>query len=646
MRLHSITYKMMVWFGLAAIVSILMVGIVVSVNITNNVSRQSQRLMADMTDQINTSLNLPHQTIELLLHEEIQRDMHELFLSSTLAKNIERKQIKAVESELYRTAEILGVDYILLIDLERRITASYPTSIDELAVEKYLATWEFGKKALESLLNTSQNQSVTIIDSLTWHDTAALTAFELQQRDIAEKGALAIAAAGIIKNDFDEPLSIAIAGRLLNNYVRPLQRLADLAGYDSIIYLDSTPISFAGFSVNEAEAEGSVFAVPAELQTAVYQSSGKVNQILTLAGMQYLTACSALRTFSRAPVGMLCVGIPETRIGQIQENVRSCGVEMRRNVQYWLIGIGGTAIVLFMLLSWGIARKIVTPLARLSTVTQQIASGDLRQTIPVTSRDEIGRLSQAVNEMLGQVSGVIHQVRDVADRVALESLHIHANVQEMVQSVNAQSASAEEIASSLEEMTINITHNSHNALQTAQLALQSAEDAQETEEAVQRMIEAIYEIAKRVSVIQDIAAQTRLLSLNATIQAAHVTEFGKGFSVVANEVRDLAERAQFMAEEINLLAMTNVQIAEHAAEKLTTLMPDIQKTMEFIQEVHAASREQKNGSDYISNAMQELNQAISASAISAASVETATKTLADQAAQLHETVGFFKINDA
>jgi len=644
MRLYSITYKMMFWFGLAAMISIVMVGFVVSVNITSNVSRQSQRLMADMTDQINASLNLPHQTIELLLHEEIQRDIHELLLSSTLAKNIERKQLKNIEPELYRTAEILGLDYILLIDLERRITASYPINIDELAVEKYLATWEFSKKALESLLDASQNQAASF-DSLTWHDTAALTAFGLQQRDIAGKGALAIAAAGVIKNDFDEPLSLAIAGRLLNNYTKPLQRLTDLAGYDSVIYRDSTPISFAGFSAKEAEAEAAALAIPAELQSAVYQSADKLKQTLTLAGMRYLTACSALRTFSSTPVGMLCVGIPETRIARIQENVRSCGVEMRQNVQYWLVGIGGAAILLFMLLSWGIARKIVTPLAYLSDVTQQIATGDLRQTIPATSRDEIGTLSQAVNDMLVQVSRVIRQARDVADRVALESQHLHANAQEMAQGANAESAAAEEISSSIEEMTINIAHNSKNALQTAQLALQSAEDAQETEEAVQRMLEAIHEIAKRVSVIQDIAAQTRLLSLNATIQAAHVTEFGKGFSVVAAEVRDLAERTQFMAEEISLLAMTNVEIAEHAAEKLAALMPDIQKTMEFIQEVHAASREQKNGTDAINKAMQELNQAVSVSASSAASVETATDTLARQASQLHETVGFFKIND-
>ena len=643
MRLNSITHKLIFWFGLAAIISILMVGIVVSVNITRNVSHQSQRLTADMTDQINASLNLPHQTIELLLHEEIQRDIHELFLSSTLVKNIERKQIKALEPELYRTASMLALDYILLIDRERRVIASYPTSVDELAVEQYLATWEFGVHALELLSNTSQSQ-LAAVDSLTWHDTAALTAFSLQDRDIAGKGALAIAAAGMIKNDFDEPLGLAIAGRLLNRYVKPLQRLTDIAGYDSVIYLDSTPIAFAGFSVEAINAEGAAFAVPAELQATVYQRSEKVNQLLTLAGMRYLAACSALRTFSSAPIGMLCVGIPETHIARIQQNVQTSGIDMRRNIQYWIVGIGVAAIFLFILLSWGIARKIVRPLTQLSAITQQIATGDLRQTIPVTSRDEIGMLSQSVNDMLAQVSGVIRQVRDVADCVALESEHLHQNAQEMAQSVHAESAAAEEITSSLEELTINIANNSENALQTAQLALQSAGDAQETEEAVQRMMEAIHEIAKRVSVIQEIAAQTRLLSLNATIQAAHGSEYGKGFSVVAAEVRELADITQFTAQEINLLASANVTMAEHAADKLAALMPDIRKTMDFIQEVHAASREQKNGTDAINQAMQELNQAVSVSATSAAGVETATDTLVRQAAQLHETVEFFKIN--
>ncbi len=638
LNIHSITYKMMFWFGLAAIISILLVGIVVSANIMHNVSRQSRALMADMTSQINTSLNLPHQTFELLLHEEIQRDIHELFLNSALAKNIERMQIKALEPELYRTANTSSLDYILLIDLKQHIIASYPTTINELAVEKYLTTWEFGAQAFERL-STASEDVAAIPDTLTWHDPNILSALGLSQRDIAGKGAMAIVAAGVIKNDFAEPLGIAVVGRLLNHYTKPLQHLTDLAGYSNVIYLDTTPIAYVGFPPTEADAEISAFAIPVELQTQVYQSADKVNQVLMLAGSRYLTACSALRTFSRTPIGMLCVGMPEEQILRIQQNVHSSGVRMQRNVQLWLVGIGIGAIALFILLSWMIARRIVTPLAQLSAITQQIATGDLRQDIPVRSRDEIGTLSKAVNEMLVQVSAVIRQARDVADRVALESQDLHTNAQEMSQGANAHSAVAEEVSTALEQMTINITHNSDNALQTARLALQAATDAQETEESVYKMMEAIQEIAKRIFVVQEIAAQTRLLSLNATIQAAHVSEFGKGFSVVAAEVRE------FTAEEISLLASTNVRIAEYAAEKLTQLMPDIQKTAEFIQEIHAASRDQKAGTDQINQAMQELNQSVYQSAISAARVEATTETLAQQATQLHNTVGFFKIND-
>lgn len=159
-------------------------------------------------------------------------------------------------------------------------------------------------------------------------------------------------------------------------------------------------------------------------------------------------------------------------------------------------------------------------------------------------------------------------------------------------------------------MSANIRQNADNASQTEKIALKAAEDAGEGGKAVENTVAAMLKISEKITIIEDIARQTELLALNAAIEAARAGQHGKGFAVVASEVRKLSERSQKAASEISKLSVDSVDIAQRAGEMLNRIVPNIQKTAYLVQEISAASNEQKSAAEEINKAMQQLDQII------------------------------------
>jgi methyl-accepting chemotaxis protein len=217
---------------------------------------------------------------------------------------------------------------------------------------------------------------------------------------------------------------------------------------------------------------------------------------------------------------------------------------------------------------------------------------------------------------------------------------------EMSQGTTEQATSAEEAASSMEQMAANIRQNSNNALQTERIAVKAAEDARSSGLAVQETVKAMQNITKKVSIIEEIARQTHMLSLNATIEAAKAQDYGKGFGVVASEVRALAERSQAAAVEIGQLTGSSIAVAEKAGAMLTKLVPAIQRTAELIQEITAASHEQNAGADQINGAIQQLDNVIQQNAASTEEMAATAEELSAQAEQLRATIDFFRSDGA
>lgn len=239
------------------------------------------------------------------------------------------------------------------------------------------------------------------------------------------------------------------------------------------------------------------------------------------------------------------------------------------------------------------------------------------------------------------ITRIAREVKKTADRVALSSQELKLSAEETSNEAASQATSTELVSSSIEEMVASIKQNAKNALHTEQIAHEAVQSAGRSGEAVERTVNAMQKIASNITIVEEIAKETRLLSLNATIEAARAQEHGKGFSVVASEVRKLAEQSKKAAEEIVGLVNSSLGIAEDAGGLLTRLVPDIQKTAELVQEISLTSKEQRLGTEQISNAVQQLDQATQRNASRSEKMTLTAETLAAQAEQLRQSMRFF-----
>lgn len=286
---------------------------------------------------------------------------------------------------------------------------------------------------------------------------------------------------------------------------------------------------------------------------------------------------------------------------------------------------------------------LINSMNEITNIAEEIAGGNLQ--VNVEKRSAEDRLMEALSDMIKELSDVAEAISTASEQVASGSQQVASSAQQTSQGASEQAANAEEVSSSIEQMTANISQNADNATQTDSIATKAAQDALESGKAVSEAVDAMKQIADKIGIIEEIARNTNMLALNAAIEAARAGEQGKGFAVVAAEVRKLAERSQQAAGEITKLSISSTEVAEKAGEMLNKLVPDIQKTSELIQEISAASREQKSGADQISKAIQQLDIVIQQNSSSAEEMSSTSEELSSQAEQLKDTISFFKIEN-
>lgn len=339
----------------------------------------------------------------------------------------------------------------------------------------------------------------------------------------------------------------------------------------------------------------------------------------------------------------------------------------------------GLILVIFTIsavigISLWVAASVSKPIEVSVSYAEILASGDLTKAPSqkfLKRKDEIGALVHSFAELRNQLIEVAKSIYEAVDNVKTGSdqmststyelsngsEELSSTAQEMSQGSSEQAASIEEISASIEEMVANIQQSSDNALATEKIALQSVVKAEESGNAVTKTISAMKEIAAKTSIIQDIARETNMLSLNAAIEAARAGEHGKGFAVVATQVRKLAESSAVAAREIGELSSHSVQIADSAETLLDEMLPNIRRTAELVQEISAASREMSSGATQVNTAVLELDTVVQQTATASEQVASTSEEqssqseelsataeeLSAQARQLSEVVAYFKL---
>ncbi|MBN2805603.1 MAG: methyl-accepting chemotaxis protein [Prolixibacteraceae bacterium] len=290
---------------------------------------------------------------------------------------------------------------------------------------------------------------------------------------------------------------------------------------------------------------------------------------------------------------------------------------------------------------------IRVPLKKTIDELAKLSKGDLTVKVEdsmLNRNDEIGLISHSIDLLIHNFDRIIGGVQKSFVNISTMGNNIRQASSNVAQSAAMQAGTLEEISTSMEEMLETISNNAGNARETGDITNETNMMIRLGNDSVMKALNYLNEIAEGIKIINDIAYQTNILSLNAGVEAARAGEAGKGFAVVAKEVRHLSDQSREAAVQIGNVSRESSATSAEAVAALREILPNMEKTTLLVQKIVAATAEQNAGVGQISNAIQDMNLATQHNATDAEEMAQSAVALSDESAQLSELIRFFKTN--
>ncbi len=386
---------------------------------------------------------------------------------------------------------------------------------------------------------------------------------------------------------------------------------------------------------------------------------------------------------------LMCHNVPvgyHNGASVVDLDISANNAELRRIVWVSTGVIAAVQIFLSLFINFILRRFVSKPTGLMRTAITEISNtGDFTRRIAVNSNDEIGQTARSFNALMENLQTAFRQVHDGIEKVADSSHSLSTSSHQVADSSTKQSAAASAMAATVEQVTVSIAHVSGGAQEALRLSKDSSERSghggeiihraaeemmkiagtvRQTSSSIEKLGEQSNQISVIVNVIKEIADQTNLLALNAAIEAARAGEQGRGFAVVADEVRKLAERTAKSTQEItnmigiiqdssrvavaDMAAMVHqvdggVGLAKQAGDAITQIKMDSGEVTRTVGDISTALAEQSKASNDIAVQIEKVSQMTEMNSVAAEQASVAADDLEKLAGEMRTTVNRFKI---
>ena len=605
--------KMMIIFCSMVVLLIATITGVITLKLEKSISDQTAMLSQSLEHMGNNKIQGHHQVLEAFIEntrENIRRNVEDISTNPKTYTLMEDQNVKDLILLLDSACQRTGTDFAFAYTLEGKLAASVPKEANALTAEALLELTGI-PAVVKKIQNENGEAELANSDISIKLDPDKMKALELIKGGAPSDSGILMISTRIILDDFGDLFGICITGKMLNGFTTPLKRLQAATGSASAFYLETQPIASAGFADGDGEpVDPGQLQISRDFLAEVYKSQTPMNKVLALAGKNYLTASTAIRSSDGENIGIVCVARPESEIIQAKSLFVGSSLKTKSVILKSMLTIGCLSLVVFIIVTCFITSRIVKPLRSLTRTVKYIETkGDLTRRTDISQNDEIGKLAAGFNTFTGMLEKIIKEINSKAESLASssetlsglsksmssgaatmsgQSNNVASSAEEMNSTLSNVATASEQastnmnlVASAAEEMSSTVSEIAQNSEKAKNTAIAAVDRAKITSDKVSRLGKAADDISKVTEVINEISDKTNLLALNATIEAARAGQAGKGFAVVANEIKDLARQTADATKEIK----TKIEEIQAATTETVDEIKDISRVINDVNDI-------------------------------------------------------------